>query len=308
MGVVLLEGQALVGTGLTKARITSGSFAKPRPSSDSPLPHTSTYTYAETVLLLATTLQRRRPPLHAALLLRTTMAMTRRRHDYISPPPAVKPNIGHHLGARSRAQSQQPTRELNTDDGRIAVYSVRGGNSGRNDDALWGVDSPRNDSVSKVPRVVSPSTRLYDSQTTIEPSTTYTQSITSLRTGPVTIRQYARSMLVPTQTLLSSSQPQRSNSIVTNDDGGGTQSWDSTYEKRTESNRYPVYLNLDTFHPPSVAYDATMVESSLHLSLSTTQRTIQSLAAYLRRETETFSPSFISIFDFFADNVCTASR
>ncbi|KAK0432593.1 hypothetical protein EV421DRAFT_1910851 [Armillaria borealis] len=46
-----------------------------------------------------------------------------------------------------------------------------------------------------------------------------------------------------------------------NDNGGGTQSRDSTYEKRTESNRYSVYLNLITFHPPSVAYDASTVPS-----------------------------------------------
>ncbi|SJL02973.1 related to Chitin synthase 5 [Armillaria ostoyae] len=42
----------------------------------------------------------------------------------------------------------------------------------------------------------------------------------------------------------------------------GTQSRDSTYEKRTESNRYSLASNSDTFHPSSAAYDASTVESA----------------------------------------------
>ncbi len=66
-----------------------------------------------------------------------------------------------------------------------AIIGILPTNSGRDDDALWGVESPHNDSVSKVPHSVSPPTRQYDSQMAIDPSTTHTSSPTSLRTGTV---------------------------------------------------------------------------------------------------------------------------
>ncbi|SJL07279.1 uncharacterized protein ARMOST_10622 [Armillaria ostoyae] len=51
-------------------------------------------------------------------------------------------------------------------------------------------------------------------------------------------------MLVPTPTLLPSSHSWRSNSIATNDDGGSTQLWDSTYKKRTENETSNFALTL----------------------------------------------------------------
>lgn len=42
----------------------------------------------------------------------------------------------------------------------------------------------------------------------------------------------------------------------------GTQSRDSTYERRTDSNRYSIASNSDTFHPSSAAYDGSTVESA----------------------------------------------
>ncbi|SJL08510.1 uncharacterized protein ARMOST_11874 [Armillaria ostoyae] len=92
---------------------------------------------------------------------------------------------------------------------------------------------------------------------------------------------------------------------------------DSTYEKRTESNRYSVYPKLITFHPPSVAYDASTVPSVTLPNPYSNDRyqnvrfkALPPISSTSNERPRRFRIDFrlhIGV-DFFADNVYTTSR